>query len=309
MAVKKIVGFFFFLILLSPGLVSQTTVNQLSEVPEAFCLSEEEWKLYKMINEYRKQYDLPPIPISRSLSYVANTHVKDLFFHHPDVEPCNFHSWSNKGPWTPFCYPGDEDKKRSVWDKPKELTGYPGKGFEIIFWENSTVIIDSVIVFWKSYDYFNSFLMNTGKWQNKKWNAIGIGICQNFAAAWFGEAPDSTVVPYICGHQPPERKPDPETLRSGQPPLPASTSKHEEGVIGQSPNNEYYYIIIKSWLSISEAEKIVNQLITENYQQAKVLKDGEKVRVSLFETSNREEALRLLKQAKTRYKDAWLLKR
>ena len=288
MACKKIVPFIILLFSLSTGLIAQTKVVQVSEVPDNFCVSEAEWKLYRMISEYRRQYDLHPIPLSRSLCYTANTHVKDLFFHHPDIGPCNFHSWSDKGPWTAFCYPSDEDKKRSVWDKPRELSGYPDKGFEIVYWENSAVVIDSVIAFWRSFDYFNSFLMNTEKWKEREWKAIGIGICQNFAAAWFGEVADPEGVPYICGQKPP----DPTAERSVQ----------AVSVSGR------YYIIVKSQLSLKDTEKVVQQLLSKDYRQAKVLQEGKKIRVSMFDTDNREEALRLLKKAKTIYKDAWLFK-
>ncbi|NQV01812.1 MAG: SPOR domain-containing protein [Bacteroidia bacterium] len=308
MAGKKIVGFLILLFSLSSGLTAQTKVIQVSKAPENFCVSEAEWKLYGMINEFRRQYDLPPIPLSRSLCYVANTHVKDLFFHHPDIEPCNFHSWSDKGPWKPFCYPGDEDKQNSVWDKPKELSGYPEKGFEIVYWENSAVVIDSVITFWKSFDYFNGFLMNTGKWQEQEWNAIGIGICQNFAAAWFGEVPDPEGVPYICGQKPPDPQPDTLTIQSKESTAPSTSADSVEQHVLIVPGKAHYYIIVKSQLSLKESEKVVQQLMAKDYKQAKVLQEGKKIRVSIFDTDDRGEALRLLKEAKILYKDAWLFK-
>jgi hypothetical protein len=193
-------------IALTVSLTAQTT-TQVRTVPASFCISSEEMKLYTLINEYRKEYNLPPVPLSRSLCYVASTHVKDLITHHPDKGSCNFHSWSDKGFWKPFCYPRDENKKYSVWDKPKEICNYPGKGFEIVYWENNPVTFDSILPFWKSVDYFNAFLMNTGKWQDKKWNAIGIAIFGNYASAWFGEIPDPAGEPYVCGH-PPLKKPE-----------------------------------------------------------------------------------------------------
>ncbi|MFH1161513.1 MAG: SPOR domain-containing protein [bacterium] len=272
------------------ALHSQTAIKQVTDVPTSFCVSEAEWKLYKMINEYRRQYDLPPIPLSKSLCFVANTHVKDLFFYHPDKDPCNFHSWSDKGPWKPFCYPGDEDKKNSVWDKPKELTKYPGKGFEIVYWENNSVIIDSVISFWRSFDYFNSFLMNTGKWQGKQWNAIGIGICENYAAAWFGELADTEGPPGVCGKE----------ITNSTQNLPAiKTSQLIRGT---------YYIIVKSQLPLKEAEKVVQDLQAKGYKDAKLFDSDSKIRVSIFEDTDREKAIQKLKEAKVIYQDAWLFK-
>src|ERR1035437_4201732 len=134
---------------------AQVTEKPENPVRDAVCISPLEYKLYPMINAYRQRYDLPPIPLSKSLCQVASTHVSDLFFHHPDQGSCNAHSWSDKGSWKPFCYPRDENKKNSVWDKAKELTKYKGKGYEIVYWENNAVVIDSIIAFWKSMDYFN----------------------------------------------------------------------------------------------------------------------------------------------------------
>ncbi|MBE0647658.1 MAG: hypothetical protein IH596_07740 [Bacteroidales bacterium] len=308
MVAKKIILILILFCCITSITDAQTKVVQVSEVPDSFCISEDEAKLYRMINEYRRQYDLPPVPLSRSLCYVANTHVKDLFFHHPDAGDCNFHSWSDKGPWKAFCYPGDEDKKNSVWDKPLELSGYPGKGFEIVYWENSAVVIDSVIAFWRSFDYFNGFLMNTGKWEGKQWNAIGIGICQNYAAAWFGEVKDIAGVPQICGQKPPDSAPKPVTVTPGNNPLPRQASDELKPVISTTPSTDHFYIIVKSQLPLKEAEKVVQQLIAKDYTQAKLLQNGEKVRVSIFDTLDRDEALRLLREAKTLYKDAWLFK-
>jgi hypothetical protein len=198
MTMRKGLSLFIFAAMVGVAAVAQQ-VKPGPDVPASFCISPAEMKLYNMINEYRKRFDLPAIPLSRSLSYVATTHARDLFLHHPDVAPCNFHSWSGKGHWKPFCYPRDENKKNSVWDKPKELTSYKGKGFEIVYWENNPVSIDSIIPFWRSIDYFNSFLMNAGKWTGKTWNAIGVGIFENYAVAWFGEITDPLDPPIVCG--------------------------------------------------------------------------------------------------------------
>jgi len=66
-----------------PGF-GQPLVKQGPPVPVSFCISAMEMELYGMINEYRVKYNLPPVPLSRSLSYVAHLHARDLFLHHPD---------------------------------------------------------------------------------------------------------------------------------------------------------------------------------------------------------------------------------
>ena len=87
----------------------QTIVKQGNPVPASFCINDTVMKLYRMINNYRVNYGLPSIPLSKSLCYVASLHAKDLFLHHPDKGGCNSYSWSDKGYlWKPFCYPRDE---------------------------------------------------------------------------------------------------------------------------------------------------------------------------------------------------------
>ena len=62
-------------------------------------LTHEETKLYNMIMEYRSSYGLPKIPLSKSLTIVARTHIKDLILNKPDTGNCNMHSWSADGEW------------------------------------------------------------------------------------------------------------------------------------------------------------------------------------------------------------------
>jgi hypothetical protein len=243
---------------------------------------------------------------------VAYTHVKDLYQNHPDQSPCNFHSWSNRGFWKPFCYPGDEKKNNSVWDKPKELTGYKGKGYEIIYWENNPVNIDSIIPFWSSIDYFNSFLLNTGKYQDKKWMAIGIGIYQNYASAWFGEVPDQEekiAPPVIQG-----KEEDPNTDPVNLEPV-SKENTHPAQVPGSaltkklpSTKTGTYYIIVSSQQPRAKSNKLAAELVVKGYPDAKVLAQNNKVRVSIAELPDKAKADSALKEIKKSYKDAWILK-
>lgn len=297
---------------------AQLVQKQVNTIPVGFRVSEQEMRLYRMINDYRRRYDLPPIPLSASLSYVASTHVKDLFFNHPDQEPCNFHSWSDKGPWKAFCYPRDENKKNSVWDKPKEITGYKGKGYEIVYWENSSADIDSVFNLWRSVDYFNSFLMNTGKWQGTKWEAIGIGVYENYACAWFGQLPDPNGPPLMVGEFPVKKE-------VADAPKPKETAKPEVKteavVVKEQPapalstastataGTFTYNIIIRSNVPLKDTTKLMKLYSEKGFTDVRCfVKDG-KARISVYETKNRAEATAKLKEIKSKNRDAWLLKR
>ena len=245
--------------------------------------------------------------MSKSLCYVASTHVKDLFLYHSDKGLCNSHSWSANGYWKPFCYPKDENKKNSVWDKPKELTKYKGKGYEIVYWENSVVVIDSIIAFWKSVDYFNSFLMNTGKWNGKKWNAIGVSIYENYAAAWFGELPDQENVPMICGTVPSDNSKKPAVAKKEPPEKNNPKAESTKAKILQSPSGRYY-IVVKSQSPRNEMMRVLDDLKRQGYLEAKMLEKDKKLRVSILDYSLKSAADSALREVKKIYKDAWILK-
>ncbi len=284
----------------------QTGIKQGPSVPVNFCLNAYEMDLYLMINEYRQTYNLAPIPLSKSLSYIATLHAKDLYFNHPDQGSCNFHSWSGKGKWAPFCYPRDENKKNSVWDKARELTKYPSKAYEIVYWENNPLVKDTIIMVWKVEEYFSNFLLNSGKWSGKTWNAIGIAVYENYACAWFGEVSDPEGEAYICGSKPPRHTSD--TLKpTVKPNVPVPVLPLPKPPIDSISGT--YYIIIKTNLSADAANKLVSTLKGTEYPLARMLEKDGKVRVSAFESTDKPAVMTKLKEVKKVYKDAWLLKR
>ena len=328
---------YFMLAVFQQQAMGQATVKQGNPVPVNFCIKDSEMKLYQMVNEYRERNNLPAVPLSKSLCYVAALHAKDLMFFHPDQGSCNFHSWSNKGIWKAFCYPGDETKKASVWDKPRELTTYPAKAYEIVYWENSQMVPDSIITVWKTEDYFNNYLLNSGKWQNQPWNAIGIAIFENYVCAWFGTAADPEGSTYVCGTKPvpavvkdtakipaPVKKPaatkskpvkthpvkpakaDSTVAKSVKPA--AKVQPSVDSSIVASAQSGDWYIIVKTNLPMESARKLVDELRANEYPQAQVLEKDGKTRISIFGPADKPAAALKLKEVKKVYKDAWLLK-
>ena len=172
--------FFFFTILIAAYAVSF-----------AQQLSKDESELYNLVMTYRKSKGLPRIPLSKSLTFVAQTHVKDLEENYEQNEQCNFHSWSNQGKCKAVCYTSDHAQAKLMWSKPKELTSYTGNGYEIAFAENEEYLADAehALESWKLSKAHNSVILNKEKWK-RKWNAIGIGINGSYAVIWFGNEPD-----------------------------------------------------------------------------------------------------------------------
>ena len=154
-------------------------------------LNNEERKLYNIIMEYRKDNGLPKIPLSSSLTFVAQTHVKDLVINKPDIGNCNAHSWSSNGPWSACCYTPDHAQAEFMWSKPRELTKYLGNGYEIACGSNGccsdfNMTAEYALDSWKKSSGHNAVIINQGIWDDQ-WNAIGIGLFKGFAVVWFGK--------------------------------------------------------------------------------------------------------------------------
>jgi len=153
--------------------------------------SADESELYKLVMNYRKTKGLPVIPLSRSLTLVAQTHAKDLDENYEPGTNCNLHSWSANGNWKPVCYTKDHAQAKLMWSKPRELTAYKGNGYEIAFAENIEYLAnaDNALDSWMLSKEHNAVILNRGIWK-KKWNAIGIGIYSSYAVIWFGNEVD-----------------------------------------------------------------------------------------------------------------------
>lgn len=154
-------------------------------------LSADEQEMYRLLLAYRAEKGLEAIPVSASLTKVARTHVADLLAHPPDGAPCNMHSWSTDGPWTSGCYTPDHANAKMMWNKPRELTPYPGNGYEIAFGTSGTATPLAAIESWKKSAGHNAVMVNLDVWQDARWQAVGMGINQRYAVIWFGKEPDS----------------------------------------------------------------------------------------------------------------------
>lgn len=164
------------------------------------CLSTEEKKLYELINQYRKESKLAPIPFSSKLTEVAQAHAKDLVDNY-DFDrrgKCNPHSWSKKGNWSSCCYTSDHKAASCMWDKPKEIANYQNPGYEIAYYSSAGANAEEGLVGWQNSPSHNPLLINSGIWKNVTWQAIGIGIYKEFAVVWFGQLEDDQNQINIC---------------------------------------------------------------------------------------------------------------
>ncbi len=190
--------FLFLFLFFSPVAVGTLNYIEFDEV----CITSEEAKLHRLINEYRARSGLSPIPLSLNLTKVAQTHAADLYYNNPhEDDQCNMHSWSEEGDWKPCCYTYDHANAECMWNKPREISNYKGDGYEIAFYISSVSGIsmaEESLDSWKQSLPHNNVIINRGMFRNVEWNAIGIGIYKGYVTVWFGQEKDNAGAPIKC---------------------------------------------------------------------------------------------------------------
>ncbi len=167
-----------------------------SMASESIEITTDEMNLYELIMQYRKENNLSRIPLSPSLTYVAQTHAKDAYDHYSEIPSgCNMHSWSAYGPWEKCDYYPDHRNAECMWSKPGELTPYKGNGYEIIHYRYpptaGVCTPKSSLMAWQNSAKHNEVILNRGIWSDAEWEAIGVGMYKGVACVWFGHEKES----------------------------------------------------------------------------------------------------------------------
>ena len=144
--------------------------------------SAEEAELYRSINEYRAINGVAPIAPSKSLSLVANRHVLDLEENIGQIT----HAWSDAE------YDiSDSSTWPSMWEAPKRFgTKYEDNGFENAFFSSAGATAEDALNSWSQSGGHNAVILNQDVWASSEWNALGIGIYEDYAVMWVGESSD-----------------------------------------------------------------------------------------------------------------------
>jgi hypothetical protein len=84
-----------------------------------------------------------------------------------------------------------------MWYKPSEITPFKGTGFEISIGQPGEhkpgLVLDAkqAITFWSSSPVHNDVMLNKGQWASMTWKAMGAGIVDSHASAWFSDQTDT----------------------------------------------------------------------------------------------------------------------
>lgn len=181
----------------APGASATPAAASPSPVPSRATVagySEDERELHQLLMAYRAEKGLAAIPLSPSLTTVARAHVADLIKHPPDGKTCNLHTWSSDGDWSSGCYTRDHAQASIMWDKPRELTTYPGNGYEIAVGYygdvSGTITPEGAMTSWKGSAGHNAVMINAAPCSDTTWRAVGVGIDGGYATVWFGKEAD-----------------------------------------------------------------------------------------------------------------------
>ena len=142
----------------------------------------EEAKLHELVNAYRAEYDLPPIPRSPSLDLLANRHVLDIALNIGHLT----HAWSN----CPYD-PNDRATLACSSKAPQRIgTRYPGKAYENAHYNSRGASATSALRGWQNSPPHNALMINLNNWRDNRWQAMGLGIYKQYAVLWVGEVRD-----------------------------------------------------------------------------------------------------------------------
>lgn len=177
---------------LASGEERSDTALTLPSVAQIRSRSAEMWKLTDLINNYRRKHGLSQIPLSPKLTAVAALHAKDLAENRPYERHGSLHSWSDDVRWTGGAFRKTDKKTHPImWDKPKEITGYDGYGFEVCAMQVRD--LDQALSEWLASQTHADVLLNRNLWADKRWRwkALGAVFHRGYACAWFGDQPDA----------------------------------------------------------------------------------------------------------------------
>lgn len=173
------------------------------------CLTAAEADMGARVNAARAANGLPAVPLSTSLCTVAQWHVIDLFTNRPDTgtdprgQPCNMHSWSNKGAWSPVCYTADHHYAEGMWSKPREISAgaYSANGYENAYGGpgDDPQIAAHAVAAWLADPPHADVILERGIWAGSNWQAMGVGAYNGYAALWFGQLADPLGAIHACG--------------------------------------------------------------------------------------------------------------
>jgi len=236
------------------------------------------------INLFRAENGEKTISNSISLNYVASLHANDLQENHPDTSICNLSSWSDNGSWTSCCYNKYVPEPDCIWDKPKELTSFTYRGYELALYFEDSFNVDTVIQFIISSKPARDMLLANGRYKQKKWISMGASMSRNYISIWFAQKADKAGEASIC------------------------SSNEQLTPIEKNEKTSSFYIIVSSFQSAKDAKEGLKRLKHNGFDEAGILKTGNNLRLYIKKLDSLKEAMYVKQNLPYTYNDAWIFK-
>jgi len=287
-------------------------------------VSQDETILFNMINDMRRQNKLPSFPLSADLCKVARTHIADLIKYRPQDKGCSMHSWSGNGKWTSCCNTKELFGIQCMKSKPREITGYPGEGYELIYWGEDNATPAEAAELWKQVEASSDMILSRGKWSAYQWKAIGVGMKDGYAILWLGDAEDGSTIDVDVKEIPVVQKPAPKAAATVKP---AATEKKEntkpkttetpkvtvpkhainEPFVEVEPTK--FYLIVASYKEFEAANTVLKEVRTKGYPSAFILYQEPLHRVVIDSYEKYEKASAQKNDLKEKFPGIWIFKK
>jgi len=282
-------------------------------------VSQDENILYNMINDMRRQAKMSPIAFSACLSIVAHAHINDLIITKPQDNGCSLHSWSASGKWTACCNTKDPAGILCMKSKPKEITGYPGNGYELIYWGEDNATPADAAALWQKVDASSDMILCRGKWKNYQWKAIGVGIKDGYAVLWLGDKPDvlqkesQSITAQAVAKEAAVSKPAAKEIKATNT---APVAKPKEVVTTVEVNKvtsegatTKYHLIVASVKTPEAAKPELKRIIAKGYPNAYILEGESVYRIAIESFDDNKQASKRLFELKQDFPGIWIFKK
>jgi len=294
-----------------------------NKTPLAGGISQDEMILYNMINDFRRQNKHSLIPLSPALCTVSHTHIDDILSSQPQKKGCSLHSWSESVNWSGCCHVQNLSGMQCMKIKPKEITGYPGFGYELIYWGEEQAMPADAFNLWQQTDASADMILGRGKWKGYQWNALGVGIKEGYALIWLGDKKDKSSPELLKQAVPHAQKPKaklPEKQLAGRKENSegkADTSfKGKDAISNRSnpaipgkENNPRYYLIVASVKTAKFTNDELRRFKAKGYPDAVILKSEKMYRIALMSFDTEQMAKSKLDELKGTFPDIWIYRK
>jgi hypothetical protein len=175
-----------------------------------------------------------------------------------------------------------------MWDKPKELTSYPYRGYELAAYFAEEFNTDSVIKLWENSKQVLDMLLTNGNFEKKKWVCMGVGMNDHYVSVWFGQRADKAKKAVLC-----------------------DTSSYKQVIpVASNPEEPVsYFLVVGSVSNEKDAREFVHRLKKSGYQYAGIHHDNQNYRIYIDKFTDLKEAMFAKKKLPYTYRDAWVFKK